>query len=92
MKKSLGTPLSRIKRLFLVETALYIKCLDELKKQQVIDEKVYDQKLIDDTISFDCFGIFLTKSFFINRALHLVTIFFFFVILKAKITLSLSTI
>ena len=27
-----------------------IKCLDELRKQQVIDEKVYDQKLMDDAV------------------------------------------
>ena len=25
-------------------------CLDELRKQQVINEKVYDQKLMDDTL------------------------------------------
>ena len=25
-------------------------CLDELKKQQVIDKKVYEQKLMDDTV------------------------------------------
>ena len=25
-------------------------CLEELRKQQVIDQKVYDQKLIEDTI------------------------------------------
>ena len=25
-------------------------CLDEHRKQQVIDKKVYDQKLIDDTL------------------------------------------
>ena len=25
-------------------------CLDELRKQKVIDEKVYDQKLMDDTV------------------------------------------
>ena len=27
-----------------------IACLDELWKQKVIDEKVYDQKLMDDTV------------------------------------------
>ena len=27
-----------------------LKCLDELRKQQVIDEKVYDQKLMADTV------------------------------------------
>ena len=25
-------------------------CLDELRKQQVIDKKVYDQKLMDNTV------------------------------------------
>ena len=25
-------------------------CLDELQKQQVIDKKVYDQRLMDDTV------------------------------------------
>ena len=25
-------------------------CLDELRKQQVIDQKIYDQKLMEDTI------------------------------------------
>ena len=25
-------------------------CLDELRKQQVIDQKVYDQKLMEDTM------------------------------------------
>ena len=25
-------------------------CLDELRKQQIIDEHVYDQRLMDDTI------------------------------------------
>ena len=25
-------------------------CLDELRKQQVIDQKIYDQKLIEDTM------------------------------------------
>ena len=27
-----------------------IACLDELRKQQVIDQKVYDQKLMEDTM------------------------------------------
>ena len=27
-----------------------MKCMDKLRKQQVIDEKMYDQKLIDDTV------------------------------------------
>ena len=27
-----------------------MKCMDKLRKQQVIDEKMYDQKFIDDTV------------------------------------------
>ena len=27
-----------------------MKCMDKLRKQQVIDERMYDQKLIDDTV------------------------------------------
>ena len=27
-----------------------VTCLDELRKQQVIDQKIYDQKLMDDTV------------------------------------------
>ena len=32
------------------DTLACMACLDELKKQQVIDQKIYDQKLIDDTV------------------------------------------
>ena len=31
-------------------TPVSITCLDELRRQQVIDEKVYDQNLMDDTV------------------------------------------
>ena len=31
-------------------TPACMMCLDELWRQQVIDEKVYDQKLMDDTV------------------------------------------
>ena len=31
-------------------TPVFMACLDELRKQQVIDQHVYDQKLMDDTI------------------------------------------
>ena len=27
-----------------------MKCMDKLRKQQVIDERMYDQKLMDDTV------------------------------------------
>ena len=32
------------------DTPVWMPCLDELRKQQVINQKVYDQKLIDDTL------------------------------------------
>ena len=32
------------------DTPVYVTYLDELRKQQVIDKKVYDQKLMDDTL------------------------------------------
>ena len=31
-------------------TPACMKCLDELRKQQTIDKKVYDQRLMDDTV------------------------------------------
>ena len=35
---------------FGARSPICIKCLDELRKQQVINEKVYDQKLMDDAV------------------------------------------
>ena len=32
------------------DTPVYMRCLDELRKQQIIDQHVYDQKLMDDMI------------------------------------------
>ena len=32
------------------DTPACVACLDELQKQQVIDKKVYDQRLMDDTV------------------------------------------
>ena len=32
------------------DTPACIACLDELQKQQVIDKKIYDQKLMEDTM------------------------------------------
>ena len=32
------------------DTPVCMACLDELRKQQIIDQHVYDQRLIDDTI------------------------------------------
>ena len=36
--------------IFGVDTLTCMACLNELRKQQVIDEKVYDQNLMDDTV------------------------------------------
>ena len=36
--------------IFGADTPACMACLDELRKQKVIDEKVYDQKLMDDTV------------------------------------------
>ena len=36
--------------IFGLDNPACMKCLDELRKQQVIDQHVYDQKLMDDTI------------------------------------------
>ena len=36
--------------MFGADTPICMACLDELKKQQVIDKKVYDQKLMHDTV------------------------------------------
>ena len=32
------------------DTPTCVACLDELRKQQIIDQKVYDQKLMEDTM------------------------------------------
>ena len=32
------------------DTPIYMACLDELRRQQIIDQHVYDQRLMDDTI------------------------------------------
>ena len=36
--------------IFGADTPACMACLDELRKQKVIDEKLYDQKLMDDTV------------------------------------------
>ena len=35
------------------DTPSCMACLDELRKQQAVDQHVYDQKLMDDTIMTD---------------------------------------
>ena len=36
--------------IFVPDTPACMACLDELRKQQTIDKKVYDQRLMDDTV------------------------------------------
>ena len=36
--------------IFGADIPICIKCLDELRKQQIIEEKVYDQKLVGNAI------------------------------------------
>ena len=36
--------------IFGLDTPACMACLDELRKKQVIDQKIYDQKLMDDTV------------------------------------------
>ena len=36
--------------IFGLDTPVCMTCLDELRKQQIIDQHLYDQKLMDDTI------------------------------------------
>ena len=33
-----------------MDTPTCMACLEELRKQQIIDQKIYDQKLMEDTI------------------------------------------
>ena len=36
--------------IFSSDTPTCMVCLDELRKQQIIDQKIYDQKLMEDTV------------------------------------------
>ena len=38
------------KIIFISDTPAYVACLDELQKQQIIDQKIYDQRLMEDTV------------------------------------------
>ena len=33
------------------DTPICIACLEKLRRQQIIDQKIYDQKLMEDTMS-----------------------------------------
>ena len=51
LAKAIKDTIIKYKEIILREDSpICIKCLDEFRKQQVIDEKVYDQMLIDDAI------------------------------------------
>ena len=36
--------------IFRSDTLACMACLDELRRQQIIDQKVYDQRVMDDTV------------------------------------------
>ena len=51
LEKAIKDTIIRYKEIiFGADNSICKKCLDELWKQQVINEKVYDQKLMDDAI------------------------------------------
>ena len=51
LEKAIKDTISKYKEIiFGVDSPICKKCLDELEKQQVIDEKVYDKMRMDDTV------------------------------------------
>ena len=51
LEKAIKDTITRYKEIiFGPDTPLCMACLDELRKQQAVDQYVYDQKLMDDTI------------------------------------------
>ena len=50
MKKTSKTPSKGIRKFFGSDTPVCMACLNELRRLQIIDQHVYDQKLMDDTI------------------------------------------
>ena len=51
LEEAIKETITRYKEIiFGSDTSACMACLDELRKQQVIDQKTYDQKLIEDTI------------------------------------------
>ena len=50
LEKAIKDTIVKYKEIIGVDSPTCIKYLDELQKQQLIDEKVYDQKLIGDTV------------------------------------------
>ena len=51
LEKAIEDTIARYKKIiFSSDTPVCMVCLDKLWKQQVIDQKVYDQKLMEDTV------------------------------------------
>ena len=51
LEKAIKDTITKYKEIiFGPDTPVWMTWLDELRKQQVINQKVYDQKLIDDTL------------------------------------------
>ena len=51
LEETIKDTISRCKQIiFGSDTPACMACLDELQKQQVIDQKVYDQRLMEDTV------------------------------------------
>ena len=49
IEEAIKDTITRYKEIiFSSDTSVCIACLDELRKKQIIDQKVYDQKLIED--------------------------------------------
>ena len=51
LEKAIKDTINKYKEIiFGAESPICIRCLDKLRKQQVIDGKVYDQKFMDDAV------------------------------------------
>ena len=51
LEKSMTDTITKYKEIiFGADIPVCMTCLDDLRKQQVIDKKVYDQRLMDDTL------------------------------------------
>ena len=51
LEKAIKDTIAKYKEIvFGADSPACMACLDELQKQQVIDKKVYDQNLMDDTV------------------------------------------
>ena len=51
LEKAIKDIITKYKQIiFGSDTLAFMACLDELWKQQVIDQKVYDQRLMEDTV------------------------------------------